>query len=77
MARKMCTDCPFRAGSSTFHLRESWLKELAESRILLKEPDLPQGCHMLPDGQDDNAFQADPELQCAGHIRHMKLEARK
>lgn len=72
MARKMCADCPFLKGSSTFHLRDGWLEELAEARVVQKEPNLPQGCHTLPDGQTETPFQADSKLQCVGHIRHMK-----
>lgn len=72
MTRMMCRDCPFNPESPTFHHRDAWAKELANEQFE-KQTDLPQGCHMLPDGQiKDNPLQADPNLQCVGHISYMK-----
>lgn len=70
--RVMCKDCPFNPQSVTFSYRDDWVKEL-ENVQFEKQTDMPQGCHMLPQGQvKGNPLQADQNFQCVGHIEYMK-----
>jgi hypothetical protein len=70
-----CKSCPFREGSDTFRHRDDWLKQLELHREKHQiEPSMPQGCHMLENGQKgkDSPFQEDTNLQCKGHLLYMK-----
>lgn len=74
MCDKVCVECPFREGSKYFRWRDEWAGELEKMREDANyQPDLPQGCHMIPGAQEgNNPFSLDPEKQCAGHIQYLK-----
>lgn len=73
-----CEECPFREGSATFKYRDDWLRELDSRKEKQQiETSMPQGCHMLENGQtgkEHSPFQEDPNLQCKGHIHYMNRD---